>query len=87
MPGEPKDLSPTFYEIQVAGRLSPEWAAWFEGMQISTLQTTLRGPVTVLQGSIADQAALFGALTRIRDLGLKLISVNRIVPEVKKEGS
>jgi hypothetical protein len=85
MTGDQKALSPVFYEIRIAGRLSPERADWFEGMQISAQHTTPEGAVTLLRGPFADQAALFGALTRIRDLGLKLISVNRTVSAYVKE--
>ena len=86
MAGDQKSSALVFYEIQIAGRLGPEWEAWFEGMQISVLHTTQGGTATILRGSFIDQAALFGALTRIRDLGLKLISVNHIEFERMKEG-
>lgn len=63
------------YEIRVAGRLSPQWADWFEGMTITSGdgETRLTGPVT-------DQAALFGLLKKVRDLGLSLLSVNQVPP-------
>lgn len=62
------------YEIRLQGRLDDRWETWFDGMGI----TTEPGGVTVLRGEVADQAALHGLLTRLRDLGLPLISV---VPE------
>ena len=65
--------APEMYEIRVAGYLSANWAARFEGL---SMRHEPEGE-TVLSGML-DQAALHGALVRIRDLGLNLISVNRI---------
>lgn len=56
------------------GHLSDEWVNWFEGLTI-TLEDNGN---TLLTGRIVDQAELYGVLRRIRDLGLPLISVNRI---------
>lgn len=61
------------YEIRVKGHLGKNAAIWFEDFQIeysSNGETILRGP-------IIDQAALFGILDSIRDLGLPLILVKR----------
>ena len=62
------------YEIRVRGHLSNQWVNWFDGMTI-TLEDNGN---TLLIGKIADQAELYGILRRVRDLGLSLISVNRI---------
>ena len=66
------------YEIRVAGRLAPRWAARFDGQ---TPATTGDSATTVLAGPVADQAALHGVLERIRDLGLPLVSVTRLDAE------
>ena len=66
----------THYEIRVEGELDARWSDWFEGLEVTSDasgQTTITGPV-------ADQAALHGLLARVRDLGLKLISVHPIDP-------
>ena len=65
--------APASYEIRVAGHLSANWAARFEGLSMRHEP----GGETVLSGKL-DQAALHGVLMKIRDLGLKLVSVNRI---------
>ena len=65
--------APQMYEIRVAGHLSQNWAARFEGL---SLHHDPAGE-TVLSGML-DQSALHGVLVRIRDLGLNLISVNRV---------
>ncbi|MFC1921722.1 hypothetical protein ACFLY4_00395 [Chloroflexota bacterium] len=65
--------APELYEIRVEGHLSENWAVRFEGM---SMRHEPEGE-TVLSGKL-DQAALHGILARIRDLGLKLISVNRV---------
>ncbi len=66
------------YKISLEGHLDERWAGWFGGMSIkNTLD--LRGfPITTLSGIIVDQAALHNIITRIRDIGIPLISINRI---------
>ena len=64
------------YEICLKGRLDARWAAWFDGLCLrheSDGTTTIHGPV-------ADQAALHGLLSKVRDLGLPLLSVTRVGP-------
>ncbi|MFI7065809.1 hypothetical protein ACIBL3_32755 [Kribbella sp. NPDC050124] len=66
----------TWYEIRLHGRLDSRWSDWFDGLTLTAGadgSTTLRGPV-------ADQAALYGVLQRLRDLGLPLISIAQIEP-------
>lgn len=65
---------PGIYRIHVDGELGPEWSAWFEGFVVRTAT----GGLTSLEGVAADQAALHGVLARIRDLGLELVSVERL---------
>jgi hypothetical protein len=64
---------PARYEIRVAGVLDGRWAVWFDGLQIRG-----RGEETVICGLLADRPALHGLLTKVRDLGLCLISVRRL---------
>ena len=64
---------PASYEIRVAGVLDQRWAASFNGLQIIG-----QGDETVIRGLLADQPALHGLLTKIRDLGLCLISMRRL---------
>ena len=59
-------------EIRVKGRIDEHWSDWFEGLTV----THTGGSNTVLTGSVVDQAALYGLLTRLRDLGLTLLSVS-----------
>jgi hypothetical protein len=63
------------YKIRVDGVLDSQWAAWFDGLQVSD-----DGEETVISGPLADQPALHGLLAKIRDLGLCLISVRRLDP-------
>ena len=67
--------TPELYEIRIVGHLSMTWKAHFEGL---CMRLDPSGE-TVLSGTL-DQTALHGVLIRIRDLGLKLVSVNRIGP-------
>ena len=69
---------PEYYEIKIKGNLDQRWSEWFAGLQL----TYLDGDVTVLSGSLPDQAAIHGLLERIRDLNLTLISVTSGVPSV-----
>ena len=67
-----RDQSPGRYEIRVKGHLDARWAAWFDGLTL----THGSDGTTIIDGLVADQAALHGLLQKIRDLGLPLISVN-----------
>jgi hypothetical protein len=62
------------YRIQVAGHLPESWSDWFDGLCL----TQEPNGVTVITGTLTDQAALFGLLWRIRDLGLPLLSVDTL---------
>lgn len=68
---------PAYYEFRVNGRLSKRSAPWFEGMEIKADEFVIPVQTTIL-GYMLDQAALYGLISRIRDLGLTLISVRRI---------
>jgi prephenate dehydratase len=59
-------------EIHIKGQIDEHWSEWFGGLTIS--QTNL--DETVLAGVVADQAALYGIISRLRDLGLELTSVS-----------
>jgi hypothetical protein len=64
-------------EIRVRGHLHDRWADWFGGMTIVLEEngdTTMTGP-------IVDQAALHGLLKKVRDLGMPLLSVNRVLDD------
>ncbi len=67
-------IEPAIYEIRVKGRLSEKvWAQWFEAMTV-----VCEGRNTVIRGKVADQAALYGVLARLRDLAMPLLSVLRL---------
>jgi hypothetical protein len=58
-------------EIRVEGHIDPTWSEWLDGL---TLIHTEQGE-TLLAGPVGDQAALYGLIAKLRDLGLKLLSV------------
>ena len=61
-------------QIRIKGHLGDDWTDWFGGMTI----TLEENGDTLLTGPVPDQAALFGLLRRVRDLGMQLISINRV---------
>ena len=68
------------YEIRVKGCMDASfWADWFGGleftMDLEQAETTLRGPIT-------DQAELYGLLSRLRNKGLTLISVQQVLQDI-----
>ena len=67
---------PTVYQIKLEGYLGQQWTDWFEGLTV----TLEKGGDTVLTGPVVDQAALHGLLKKVRDLGMTLLSVNRVEP-------
>ncbi len=71
---------PFFYEIRVKGRLSGEqWAAWFDNVSV----TTAKGE-SILRGTLPDHAALYGLLSRLRDLAVPLLAVNVLDAEAQR---
>jgi hypothetical protein len=66
------------YEIRLKGHLETRWAAWFDGL---TLRHEADG-TTVLSGPVVDQAALHGLLQKVRDLGMPLVSVTYLEPDM-----
>jgi len=66
----------TVYQIRIKGHLGPRWTDWFGGLTI----TLEESGDTLLVGPVVDQAALHGLLTKVRDLGMPLLSVNRVEP-------
>jgi hypothetical protein len=76
---KPTETSSANYEIRVAGSLPPQWKDWFDGLFID-----VENGETLLRGPVADQAALFGLLKKIRDVGLPLVSVRQIPFQEKK---
>jgi hypothetical protein len=67
---------PAVYQIRLKGHLGHQWTDWFEGL---TVKLEDNGE-TLLTGPVVDQAALHGLLKKVRELGLPLISVNRMKP-------
>ncbi len=65
---------PSIYQIRIRGHLDRRWTDWFEGLSI----TLREDGDTLITGPVVDQAALHGLLKKVRDLGMPLISVNRI---------
>lgn len=61
-------------EIRVKGQLDKEWSEWLYGMEITH---DAQGETTLF-GTVADQSALYGLLSKLRDLGLDLIKVNSV---------
>lgn len=72
----PHAHEPTVYQIRVKGHLGEQWAEWFGGLSI----TLENNGETLLTGPLVDQAALYGLLKKVRDLGLPLLSV-MLVPQ------
>ena len=73
-PADPPVEPPARYEILVGAELDSRWSAWFEGFQV----TSAEPGQSVISGTVTDQAALHGLLTKVRDLNLPLISVHRV---------
>ncbi|HVP22188.1 MAG TPA: hypothetical protein VMS73_10050 [Anaerolineaceae bacterium] len=63
---------PIVYQIRLKGHLGLQWSSWFEGLTI----TLEENGETILTGKVVDQAALYGLLKKVRDLGMTLLSVN-----------
>jgi hypothetical protein len=72
---EPEQLMT--YQIRIEGHLGEQWSDWFDGLTI-TLQNN---GDTLLTGPVIDQAALYALLRKVRDLGMPLVSLQRLEPD------
>jgi len=65
---------PMTYQIRIKGHLGSQWSDWFDGLTI----THEEDGNTLLSGPVVDDSALHGLLKKVRDLGMPLLSVNRV---------
>ena len=68
-------------EIRVQGQIDEHWSDWFDDLTI----THTEEDETILTGEVVDQAALYGLLAKLRDLGLQLVSVNPTEEDEEQE--
>ncbi len=61
-------------EIRVKSSLDVHWSEWFQDFEVFEGE----GGETILRGEAKDQAALYGLIAKLRDLGLTLVSVNEV---------
>jgi len=78
----PKCHEPGIYRIRVVGKLGPEWAERFEGIELVTERQADGTVTTDLSGPIADQSALVGLIDQLATVGANLVKVEflRSVP-------
>ena len=74
MNSRPAPPPPGNYELRIDGHLDEHWSAWFGGLTL----THDDDGITTLVGPVTDQAELHGLLTKVRDLGVTLLSVKAI---------
>ena len=67
-------------EIHVKGQIDDQWSEWFEGLMITHGDQN----DAILTGDVVDQAALYGLLAKLRNLGLPLVAVESV--EVREQG-
>ncbi|MCP4118627.1 MAG: hypothetical protein GY737_25190 [Desulfobacteraceae bacterium] len=66
------------YRISVEGHLTDDWESYFSDSVISRRFNPGNKPVTIIMVTVTDQAELHGIISKIRDLGMVLIHLNRI---------
>ena len=70
----PRQPATARYRIRIRGHIDPDWSTWFDCLTV----TRADDGTTELTGPVIDQAALFGLLARLRDLGATLLLVERL---------
>ena len=76
-PSSKDDYQFGHYQIRIKGHLDEQWTDWFGGLTV----TLEEDGDTLLTGPVIDQAALFGLLRKVSDLGMPLLSVNPVKPD------
>jgi hypothetical protein len=74
---------PARYRIRIRGHLDPAWSAWLGSLSVAQADDG----TTELVGPLVDQAALFGLLARLRDLGATLLLVEHLTAEPRQPGT
>ena len=69
------------FKIRIKGHMDKEWADWFDKMKIKHE----KDGTTTIYGPLPDQTALYSVLRKIRDLNLRLISVEEVNLEMRDE--
>lgn len=69
---------PGSYQIRVLGLLEPCWLEHLEELQISTCSGAGKYPLTQISGWLSDQTALAGLLDLLNDLGMVILTVERL---------
>jgi len=76
------EADPAMYvSLRIKGHLDQSWQEWLEHLQIVHEEDG----TSRLYGTLADQSALFGVLTKIHRLSLTLLSLERSENEPEKE--
>lgn len=78
--------APATYEIQVEGCLDEDWSRWFEGMTVTARLGGDGSHLTSLTGVVGDQSALRDLLSRIWDMNLTLVSLDKLGHKVTRDG-
>jgi hypothetical protein len=73
-----RDDEPALYRVRIRGGLSASFSDWLRDAEVKVVRDGDGSIVTTLTGTVADQAALHGLLTSLRDLGVPLLSVERL---------
>ncbi|HEY6071840.1 MAG TPA: hypothetical protein VIV15_00240 [Anaerolineales bacterium] len=80
MPNDPRPMleprQPIVYQIRIKDHLDDRWIDGFEKLTVAREETG----DTLLMVPVVDQAALYGLLRKLRDLGVRLISINPAEP-------
>jgi hypothetical protein len=71
---------PRHYRITIQGHLHPRWSDWFENLTI----TQQPDGTTTLSGVLIGQAALYGLIIKLRDMGLLLLAVQSLIADKEK---
>jgi hypothetical protein len=83
MSNNPEPMHTRSYQIRIKGQFDATWTDWFAGLTV----TPEAEGTTLLTAEGIDQAALYGILKKIRDLGISLISVNSNDAKFYKKGN
>lgn len=70
---------PAMYRFEVLGKLTEEWRAYFEELEIAVMEDGNGLTTTVIQGELADQSAVQGILKKVYILGLPLLKVEKML--------